>query len=80
VELQNTALTILYVRESCHKGCRVIRMATASHLSCLGVFTYHGNIRVPGQWQMLVITSGIDCAVPDENHSCLHCHGAWHSE
>ena len=55
-------------------------MATASHLALLGVFTYHGNIRVPAQATMLVITLGIVVAMPDENHSCLHCHGAWHSE
>jgi hypothetical protein len=51
-------------------------MATASHLSYLGVFTYHGSIRVPAQVAMLVVTLGMDCAVLDENHSCLHCVGA----
>ena len=47
-------------------------MATASHLALLGVFTYHGNIRVPAQAAMLVTTSGMVSAMLDENHSCLH--------
>ena len=51
-------------------------MATVSHLSCLGVFPSDSNIRVPGQWPMLVNTSGMDRALLDENHSCLHCYGA----
>jgi hypothetical protein len=51
-------------------------MATASHLALLGVFTYHGNIRVPAQAAMLVITLGMVSAMLDENHSCLHCYGA----
>ena len=59
VRANNSTLLYIYVRESCHKDCRVIRMATASHLALLGVFTYHGNIRVPAQATMLVITLGI---------------------
>jgi hypothetical protein len=51
-------------------------MAMASHLALLGVFTYDGNIRVPAQAAMLVTALGIVVAVLDENHSCLHCHGA----
>jgi hypothetical protein len=47
-------------------------MAMASHLALLGVFTYHGNIRVPAQAAMLVTTLGMVSAMLDENHSCLH--------
>ena len=65
---KNTTLLHIYVIESCHKLCRVIRMATASHLDCLGVFPSDGNIRVPRQWQMLVTTSGMVCAKAD--HHC----------
>ena len=55
-------------------------MATASHLSCLGVFPSHAIMRVSAQAAMLVTTLGMDCAMLDENHSYLHCVGAWYSE
>jgi hypothetical protein len=43
-------------------------MATASHLDCLGVFTYDGDIRLQKQAAMLVTTLGIMCAKAD--HHC----------
>jgi hypothetical protein len=63
---KNTTLLHIYVKESCHMVYRVIKMATASHLDCLGVFTYDGGIRVPRQWQMLVTTLGMIDAMPGQ--------------
>jgi hypothetical protein len=62
---KNTTLLHIYVRESCHKLCRVIRMATASRLDCLGVFPNDGDIRLQSQAAMLVITLGMVCAGVD---------------
>jgi hypothetical protein len=44
-------------------------MAMASHLALLGVFTYHGNIRVPAQAAMLVTTSGMVSARAVKDYS-----------